>query len=179
MRNMWDAELGQMSPETFAAIMDNLRQLPEPPLVFFGGIGEPLAHPRTIEMVARVKTLGGTVEMISNGTLLDEKRARGLIDAGLDALWISIDGARPDSYADVRLGAELPQVLENLDRFRRLRPPGHRALPAIGIAFVAMRRNIADLPAVMRIGKRLGASRFMVSNLLPHTAPHQPAQNGF
>jgi MoaA/NifB/PqqE/SkfB family radical SAM enzyme len=32
-----------------------------------------------------------------------------------------------------------------------------------------MQRNIADLPAVVRLGQRLGADRFSVSNVLPHT----------
>ena len=34
-----------------------------------------------------------------------------LVDAGLDVLWVSMDGATPESYEDVRLGAELPHVL--------------------------------------------------------------------
>lgn len=173
MRNSWDVELGQMKWETFTAVLDNLRQIGPPFTVFFGGLGEPLAHPRTIEMVAAVKALGMRVELITNGTLLDEKRSRGLIDAGLDLLWVSIDGARPQSFADVRLGAELPAILENLKRFRRLRRPAHRPTPAIGINFVAMKRNIADLPEVLAIGKRLGATHFNVSNLLPHTTAMQ------
>ena len=39
-------------------------------------------------------------------------------------------------------------VIENVMRFRRLRSGGHYATPEIGIAFVAMKRNIADLPEV-------------------------------
>jgi MoaA/NifB/PqqE/SkfB family radical SAM enzyme len=42
-------------------------------------------------------------------------------------------------------------------------------LPRLGIAFVAMKRNIADLPEVVRLGQRLGADRFSVSNVLAHT----------
>jgi MoaA/NifB/PqqE/SkfB family radical SAM enzyme len=139
------------------------------PTVFFGGLGEPLFHPRIAEMVTRVKSIGAAAELITNGTLLDEKRARRLIESGLDVLWVSIDGATPESYADVRLGAALPEVLGNLTRFRQLRPGSHRPRPQIGIAFVAMKRNIAELPEVIALGRRLGASRFMVSNVLPYT----------
>jgi MoaA/NifB/PqqE/SkfB family radical SAM enzyme len=170
MRHNWETAMGQMAAETFTAVLDSLRRMETPPLVFFGGLGEPLAHPRTPQMAAQVTALGARAELISNGTLLNEKRARQLIEAGLDTLWISIDGARPESYADVRLGAELPNVLQNLSRFRKLRPAAHDPRPRIGVAFVAMERNIADLPEVMAIGRRLGATRFMVSNLLPHTA---------
>ncbi len=169
MRSTWDVPLGQMADATFARILDGLRQIDPPPLVFFGGIGEPLAHPKTIDMVAQVKALGATVEMITNGTLLDDKRSRRLIDAGLDTVWVSIDGATPESYADVRLGAALPEVLANLARFRRLRRPAHQPKPEIGVAFVAMRRNIRDLPEVIAIGRRHGAKRFMVTNVLPYS----------
>jgi len=170
MRHNWDVEYGQMSADTFRRILNSLAEIEPPPTVFFGGIGEPLAHPHTIDMIRQVKELGLTVEMISNGTLLDEKRAKALIAAGLDTLWVSIDGARPESFADVRLGAELPHIIANLRRFRRLRPPAHKPKPAIGVNFVAMKRNIADLPELLKLAKRLGAVKFAVSNVLPHTA---------
>ena len=32
----------------------------------------------------------------------------------LDVLWVSLDGATPEGFGDVRLGAELPLILENL-----------------------------------------------------------------
>lgn len=170
MRQNWDAEMGMMSAETFAALEAGLAELAPPLTVMFGGLGEPLLHPQTADMIAAVKALGFRAEMITNGTLLSERRSRQLIEAGLDLLWVSLDGARPESYADVRLGAELPRVLANLRRFRRLRRPAHRPTPEIGIAFVAMERNIADLPELLKIGKRVGAKHFSVSNLLPHTA---------
>jgi MoaA/NifB/PqqE/SkfB family radical SAM enzyme len=168
-RNAWQSSIGRMSDATFAAILAGVRALPEPPTVYFGGIGEPLVHTRTIAWIAEAKALGARVEMITNGTLLDEGRARALIAAGLDLLWVSIDGARPESYADVRLGAELPTVLANLERLCSLRPGGHFPKPEIGVAFVAMKRNIADLPEVLKVAKHLGARHFSVSNVVPVT----------
>jgi MoaA/NifB/PqqE/SkfB family radical SAM enzyme len=149
------------------------------PTVFFGGFGEPLAHPDLIDMVRAVKSLGATVEMISNGILLDERRALGLVRAGLDFLWVSLDGASPDSYADVRLGASFPLVIDNLRRLRTIRHQAgynHDHRPHLGIAFVAMKRNIADLPDLMRLGISLGAKRFSISNVVAHSDElHQEA----
>ncbi len=113
------------------------------------------------------------VEVITNGTLLTEKRSRQLIDAGLDVLWVSIDGATPESYADVRLGAALPRVIANLSRFRQMRRGSHFPTPKIGVAFVAMKRNINDLPEVLALGRRLGATLFSVSNVLPYAEDMQ------
>ena len=90
--------------------------MPERPGIFLGGFGEPLGHPRIVDMVALAKQSGSEVELISNGILLDDKMADRLVAAGLDRLWVSIDGASPASYADVRLGDHLPEIIANLER---------------------------------------------------------------
>ena len=84
-------------------------------------------------------------------------------------MWVSIDGASPASYADIRLGAELPKVIANISQLQKIREQAGSAFPKLGIAFVAMKQNIADLPEVIRMGKELGADFFSVSGVLPHT----------
>jgi MoaA/NifB/PqqE/SkfB family radical SAM enzyme len=193
IRNSWEEPLGDMTGETFALLLEGLSAFSPVPAVFFGGFGEPLAHPRIVEFVSRTKAAGANrVELITNGCLLSQDMARSLIEAGLDMLWVSLDGIRPESYSDVRLGALLPQVLENLRGFREVQH-GHRGAaslapapshpmeaapapaatcppaPELGVAFVAMKRNIADLPQLLRIGKALGATSFSISNVVPYT----------
>ena len=168
-RHGWDEPIGRMNEASLDAILAGLAALDELPTVYFGGIGEPLSHRQTINWVARTHALGARTELITNGMLLNERMGRDLIEAGLDLLWVSIDGATPESYADVRLGAELAQVIANVARFSKMRKGGHHPRPELGIAFVAMKRNIADLPAVLRLGLELGAKQFSVSNVLPVT----------
>lgn len=168
-RNAWEQPIGRMSEDTFAEIMDGLEALDPIPDVYFGGIGEPLFHPKTVEWIARVKALGVKVELITNGTTLTERKTRQLIDTGLDFLWVSIDGASPETYADVRLGAELPKIIENVSRLAKMRKGGHFPQPEIGIAFLAMKRNMADLPKVIRIASQVGAKHISVSNIQPAT----------
>lgn len=173
IRNAWDEPGGDMTSATFAAVIAGLRSFAPAPTVFFGGFGEPLSHPGIIDMVAEAKAIGCAVELITNGILLSEQISRQLIALDLDRLWVSLDGARPESYADVRLGAALPTVLANLGRFSDLRPLRRTRLPEIGIAFVAMRRNIADLPSLLTLGRALGGVRYLVTNVLPYTAELQ------
>lgn len=169
IRKVWEESAGYMEESIFRRILEGIVALSPPPTVFFGGFGEPLAHPHLVEMVADAKQAGATVELITNATLLTPERSKQLIQAGLDTLWVSLDGIRPESYADIRLGAELPKVLENLEAFRRLRPPAHLPHPQIGIVFVAMQRNLSDLPELYRWRKRLGAKQILVTNVLPYT----------
>ncbi|MBE3038321.1 MAG: radical SAM protein [Chloroflexi bacterium] len=168
IRNAWEEPQGDMSAETWNRVFESLKVLPSRPDVFFGGFGEPLLLPNIAGMVAQVKAVAGKVELITNGMLLTEQRSRELIEAGLDTLWVSLDGATPEHYADVRLGAALPQVVENIRRIAIMRHETSRR-PEIGISFVAMRKNIADLPALIRMGPKLGISRYMVTNVFPYT----------
>ena len=86
-RNAWEQPIGRMSEETFERIFAGLKELDPIPSVYFGGIGEPLFHVKTIEWIRRIKReLGVKVELITNGTILTEKKSRELIDAGLDIL---------------------------------------------------------------------------------------------
>jgi MoaA/NifB/PqqE/SkfB family radical SAM enzyme len=173
-RNAWDQPIGKMSDETFESILTALKSMDPMPNVYFGGIGEPLFHPKTISWIKKVKDLGvNKVELITNGTMLTEKKSRELIDAGLDVLWVSIDGATSDSFEDVRLGAELPKILENLRRLFKMRKGGHFPQPEIGVAFVAMKRNINDLPKIIKLGHTFGARYYSVSNVQPATESMQ------
>jgi MoaA/NifB/PqqE/SkfB family radical SAM enzyme len=169
VRNVWDERPGMMSRATFTRIMEGVERVSPRPTLFFGGFGEPFAHPQFLTMLAAAKAAAGAVELITNGTALDENACRELVRIGVDRVWVSIDGATPESYADVRLWDALPQVTANLGRLRQLRLVTRSGLPRLGIAFVAMKRNIADLAEVVRLGKRLGADRFSISNVLPHT----------
>ncbi len=170
IRHSWEENTGMMSENTFAKILSGLDQFDPVPTVSFSGLGEPLLHPKIIEWVEKAKQKGAKVELITNATLLDKKMSLGLIDAGLDILWVSIDGAAPESFNDVRLGAQLSEVIRNVRQFKGLRHGGHHPRPQIGVAFVAMKDNIADLPKVMQLARSLGAKFFSASNVMPYTA---------
>jgi len=173
MRNVWDVKYGHMSEETFERMLSGMRDFTEKPELFFGGYGEPLSHPNILAMIERARSLGHRASLITNGTLLTENVTRKLIGLGLDMLWVSLDGASSECYTDVRLGDALPVVIENLKHLRAQKYQtfgasiwaGH---PKVGIAFVAMKRNIYDLVEVVRLGASLDAVEFSVSNVLAH-----------
>ena len=53
-RNAWDQPIGKMTPETFEHIFAGLQAMSPMPSVYFGGIGEPLFHPKTIEWIRQI-----------------------------------------------------------------------------------------------------------------------------
>ncbi len=136
-------------------------------------MGNRLLTPKSWSMIETAAKQGYQVEVITNGILLDSSVSATLIDLCVDRVWVSIDGSTPESYADIRLGDELPKVIENLTAFQNLRESTPSNRTKLGIAFVAMKRNIRDLPDVIQLGKRLGAEQFSISNVLAHTKEMQ------
>ena len=171
VRRAWYEPTGAMPLETFRALMDQVRALPTPPTIHLGGYGEPTTHPDFREIVRLAKGTGARVEMTTNGTLITEDLATALIDLGLDRLVVSIDGVSDGQYENIRTGGSLARVIENLRTLWRikLRKKNRHADPQVGIAFVAMKRNIADLPELPRLATWIGASEIKVSNVVPHT----------
>lgn len=173
VRHTWDEQIGFMKMATYGALIQGLKQVPSLGRVSFWGLGEPLLHPHIVEMVALAKSLGARTDLITNGLLLTRELARDLVAAGLDRLTVSIDGISAEANADVRSGADLAAVLRNIEQLQQFRviAPGEdvRPTPEVWIEFVAMRRNVRDLPKLPQLAQAMGASRVIVTNVLPYT----------
>ena len=167
VRNTWTEPLGSMSLETFSRLVEQLKKFPHLQSVMFGGFGEPTAHGEILSMIRSVKLLGVKVEMVTNGTLLDEKMIQGLFEGRLDTLWISFDGADVASFEDIRKGAGFRQVMGGLEVLQKLNQKSRHKID-LGIAFVVMRKNIQDLKNLDRLIWATGARKVSVSNVLPY-----------
>ncbi len=168
IRNTWTEPLGSMSMETFSRLAEQLQKFPHLQSVMFGGFGEPTAHSDILSMIRSVKSLGVKAEMVTNGTLLDEKTIRGLFNSRLDTLWISFDGADGGSYEDIRKGASFRQVMGGLELLKKFNKASRHKI-GLGIAFVVMRKNIQDLMNLDRLIWATGARMVSISNVLPYT----------
>jgi len=168
IRNTWDEPTGDMDAETFDRLVGGLRRFPHLETVMFGGFGEPTAHPRILDMVRAVKSLGLRAEMTTNATLLDDALIEGLLRERLDMLWISLDGTTEESFDSIRAGASLSRVMENVDRLARRNGRDGHAIE-IGIAFVVMKTNLGDVKHLDRLARSVGARRILVSHVLPYS----------
>jgi len=169
IRNVWQDPEAQMTMDTFARIAASLDELPSLERVIFTGFGEPLTHPHILDMIQAVRERGLAVTVGSNGLLLDKRMADELVRLGVDRLVVSLDGVKPETYAGVR-GAMISQVLENIRHVNDAKARRASLVPALGIEFVALKSNVAELGLLTGLASRLGAARVLVSNVLAYTA---------
>jgi sulfatase maturation enzyme AslB (radical SAM superfamily) len=106
--------------------------------------GEPFLDRQLVEKVRYAKSRGiAEVGMISNGSLITEEIARGLIDAGLDAINISVDAAGKAVFEATRLNLDYDTVIGNIRTLARLRAESGRKRPRLILSFVRQ-NNSAD-----------------------------------
>lgn len=146
----------------FARLLDQFPGLEE---LHLQGLGEPMLHPRFFDMVARAAARGVKVSANSNCTLLGGRRAERLVDSGLDALHVSIDGATRATYEGIRAGARFWRVLRGVRRVVRARARRGSATPRLRVVTVAMSRNLEELEGVVRLAARLGVPSVFVQHL--------------
>jgi len=85
--------------------------------VHLHNFGEPLLDKNLEDRVRYAKKSGiEKVKIFSNGALLTEKRAKGLIEAGLDEIKVSMDGATRDEFERIRVPLKYNVVVENIRR---------------------------------------------------------------
>ena len=138
---------GYMDMDLYRSIIDEIGPLAGSAVLH--SWGEPLMHPDLVAMIAYGKRAGVRMETSTNITLLNEERARGILDAGLDVLYLAMDGATKDTYERVRVNAKWEKSIRNVDRFLELkaqRGAGTRVVMQI----IAMNETRADVDAFLR-----------------------------
>lgn len=99
--------------------------------------GEPFVDRHLTDKVAYAKQKGiAEVGVISNGSLIDEQVARGVIEAGLDAINISVDASGREVFERTRVGLEYDKVIANIERLVRIRAELGRTHPKLILSFV-------------------------------------------
>jgi MoaA/NifB/PqqE/SkfB family radical SAM enzyme len=151
-----------MDFDTFRQLVDQFGALDE---LHLQGLGEPLLHPRFVDMVRYASARGVLVSTNTNMTVMTPELAAACVASGLRAVAVSLDGADAAVYEAIRVRARLHKVLRNLRRLMAARAASGGALPEVSLVAVAMRRNLDQLPALVRLAHAEGVPALSVQHL--------------
>jgi radical SAM protein with 4Fe4S-binding SPASM domain len=112
-------EVGYMAPALFRRIID--QSLPYLEFAYLHHLGESLFHGRIGELIDYGRQRGVALGLSTNATYLDGRKARLLLDSGLDFLVISLDGASELTYQRLRVGGDFATTVANVRRFFALK----------------------------------------------------------
>jgi MoaA/NifB/PqqE/SkfB family radical SAM enzyme len=104
--------------------------------------GEPMIDVKLYDKIEYAKRKGiKTTTIYTNGALLSGDKARRLINAGLDKLYISFDGATKKTFETIRLPLSFDQVSENVRSFHALRSELKSSTPKVYLSFTHVGQN--------------------------------------
>ncbi len=154
---------GVMPWPLFTKIIDEISETDKHARVWMVFFGEALLlkrrKPSIFDMIVYAKQKGLTdVVLNSNANLLDEKAARGLIEAGLDAIYIGLDAFNSETYGKIRVGGNYEKTVNNVRGLIRLNESLNAATPEIFVQFVEMDINSAEKEEFVKFWTDEGAT---------------------
>jgi len=150
---------GELSTEECFRVLESIVSFAKPIIILTGG--EPMARPDVYDIAERATGLGLRVVMAPCGVLLDDESARRIVSSGIRRISISLDGAAAGTH-DAFRGVEgaFGAAVRGIEAAKR-------AGLDFQINTTVSARNLAELPDILELAVRLGASVFNPFLLVP------------
>jgi pyrroloquinoline quinone biosynthesis protein E len=120
--------------------------------------GEPLARTDIVDLIRAARASGLYVNLITSGHPMDEAKLATLVEAGLDHIQLSLQGAREDTANEIsgaKSHAHKLRVLEWVEQQQI----------ALTLNFVIHRRNIDQLEEMVALAESFRATRIEFANV--------------
>ena len=150
---------GELETEACFSLLDQVKEVGTPVIILTGG--EPLLRPDIFEIARYGTEKGLRMVMAPNGTLITEQNAKEMVEAGIQRISVSLDGATAESH----------------DRFRQVEGAFDGALRGIqwvrqaGLDFqintTITQLNFEALPRIQALAVELGAVAHHIFLLVP------------
>jgi MoaA/NifB/PqqE/SkfB family radical SAM enzyme len=151
---------GRMSMQLVRKLIDEIAAVDKTARVWMVFFGEALILRYQLYweiLYAKRKGLEDVV-LNSNGCLLDEETCIGLIESGLDAIYVGIDAFNPETYAKLRVGGDYDKVVGNVNTLLDLERRMGVSKPEVFVQFVEMEDNTKEIEGFTNYWTERGAT---------------------
>lgn len=118
------------------------------------GGGEPLLYPDIFRTIKYATSLGLTIEMTTNGSLLTAQAINKLKSSGLKFIQISLDGANPKTYNKIRINGNFNYVVDAINRAAKNF--------VLSVCTVINKLNKSEIIDMLKIAKLAGAEHYRI-----------------
>jgi radical SAM protein with 4Fe4S-binding SPASM domain len=152
-----------LSWDLFTRIVD---QVPDLARGVLHGVGEPMLVKNLPRMVSYLKDRGAYVLFNTNGTVLNARNGRALIDAGLDELRVSLDASNRASFLAIRGMDYFDRILRNVRAFREMQEREGSGTPRVSAWLTGLKETLPELPAFVRVAAEIGVKEVYLQRLV-------------
>jgi radical SAM protein with 4Fe4S-binding SPASM domain len=155
---------GFMSEETFMKMLDELGDVLIGVYLFC--FGEPFLNRNIAKMIEACTDRNILSLTSTNGTCVQTRdEAEKIVEAGLTALIIAIDGSTQEIYQSYRRGGDLEKVKRCASLIEEAKVRCNSKTPYTVVRTVVTSNNVDDLPEIERLSVGLGVNMFSYKSL--------------
>lgn len=156
----------ELKTEEWKRVLSELREWIGPYRVQLAG-GETFMRKDILELVHHASENDVLTGIVSNGTLIDQKTAREVVDSGLGYIHISVDGMQPATHDEVRgLPGIFSKTMQGIDH---LIDASKGSGLAISIATVISKKNVNELLDLVKFTEEKGLNGIVFNPIGPTT----------
>jgi len=162
---------GFMSRETFQKVLDDLGDSVVGMLLY--SWGEPFLNKDLPWMIAQCAARGIVTATSTNGHCLQSRdEALQVVDAGLNALVIALDGSTQEIYRAYRKSGDVEKVKRCAALIEEAKALRGSPYPYTNLRAVVTSENETDLPNLRQLARHLGVNMFSIKSVgcLTHSA---------
>ncbi len=150
---------GELGTEEAFRLLDQIAEVAKPIIILTGG--EPLLRSDIYDITRHGADLGMRMVMALNGTLITEKVARELVDAGIQRISVSLDGSSAETHDRFRqVDGAFDGTLRGIDFLKK-----------VGMEFqintTITKTNLDQIPKIQDLAIDLGAVAHHIFLLVP------------
>ncbi len=124
--------------------------------------GEPFLNNNFIDMLRYAKGKNIYTVTSTNGHYLTENNVEDLLDSGLDAIIIGLDGTTPEVYNQYRKNGDYDTVIRGIKTLVEMRQKKEKKHPRIYIQFIVMKQNESQVAEARNLKKELNVDKVMI-----------------
>lgn len=165
---------GLLDPGHFRAVIDEVGDCAL--LLHFWGWGEPFVNPDIYSMIRYAHDRGIKVVTSTNGHFLCEGgQVEQLLESGLDALIVALDGVDAATYAAYRRHGDYFRVLKGLRQLVKTKAATNSRYPLVNLRMVVRRDNEDQIGAMQSLAQELGVDLLTLKTFYMHDNEEDPA----
>jgi len=130
------------------------------------GLGEPFMCPDILAILKYAKSKGLAVWLVTNGTLVNDDIARGLVEIGVDKIRFSVDTADGGRYAAIKSGSSLDVVSRNIFRINLVKDKTDKNNPIIAFNSVVLKSTLEGGEGLIEMAANLKVSEITLIPLV-------------
>ena len=169
LRMTVEARQNTLSLKVVKELIDDLARLGTERIFLCGG-GEPTLHPYIKEIIQYIKKKGMICALNTNFTLINEEKAKQLVDLGLDEITISLWAAKPETYSKThpnKKGETLLRIKRVIKFMQEYKKKIGKKKPLMKLYNVIFSMNYQEIGDMIKFAKEVKAESIEFAPLDP------------